>query len=126
MSRGHHFTHCQFCLKEYACGDCITNGCELGRDKRKCPEYQNHIRQLEAQAAVLTEKFGSADKKMAGISRLLAGLHHDQICAELTDKELAEELKIAIWSNLAIGTREIALIEQAIDRLDGTLPTVKE
>lgn len=125
MSRGHNFTRCQYCGKEYVCGDCITTNCELRHDKRKCPDYQNHIRQLEASASVLGKAFNDSDKKKAGISRLLAGLNYDQICAEMTDKELAEQLKLTVWAKMSIGTREIALMEQAIDRLAGTLPAVK-
>lgn len=121
MPRGHNFTHCQICGKEYICGDCITSDCELGGDKRKCEHYQAHIRQERAQACRLIEmaRDASRDKKQRGMGRLLAGHAWDNICKELEDGELAEALKHKIWSNMELGTEEIALMEQAIDRLSG-------
>ena len=119
MSRGHHFTRCHTCNKEYVCGDCITTDCEMGRDKRKCPEYQNHIRKTEAAAKGLTRLFTSSNPKQAAMARLLAGHHYDDLCKELTNAELADALKHTVWAHMKIGTKEIALMEQAIDRLEG-------
>jgi len=119
--RGHHFTHCQYCNREYVCGDCITSNCELGSDKLKCEHYQNHIRQTRASASQLLELARDSTKtnKQKGAGRLMAGLAWDDICKELTDVELADALKHKVWAKLEIGTEEISLMEQAIDRLEG-------
>jgi len=119
MSRGHNFTHCQYCNREYACGDCITSNCELGHDKRKCEHYQNHMRQQKAVAVRMMELANDVAKatKQRGMGRLLAGLAWDDVCKELTDAELADALMHKVWSSMTIGTEEISLMEQAIDRL---------
>lgn len=121
MSRGHHFTTCETCGKEYVCGDCITSNCELGRDKRKCEHYQQHIRQERAEACRMIEIARDAGKtnQQRGTGRLLAGHAWDTVCKELTDAELADALKRKVWANMELGTEEIALMEQAIDRLEG-------
>ncbi len=54
-----------------------------------------------------------------GGAMLLAGLAWDNVCKDLTDAELADALKHKIWAELKLGTEEIALMEQAIDRLEG-------
>lgn len=119
--RGHNFTTCSTCGKEYVCGDCITSNCELGHDKRKCEHYQRHISQQRASACRMLEMARDASKngRQRGAGRLLAGHCWDDVCKELTDTELAEALKHKIWANMEMGTEEIALMEQAIDRLEG-------
>jgi hypothetical protein len=117
MSRGHHFTHCKYCNREYVCGDCITSDCELGHDRKRCEHYQHYIGQQKAQAHLMEKLFSDPDKKRRGIARLLAGVQWDTVCESLSNAELSEELKIKIWSTLTLGTYEIALVEQAIERL---------
>lgn len=58
------------------------------------------------------------DKKKAGIARMIAGCCWDTVSESLSDSELAEELKVKIWANQKLGTYEIALLEQAIERLN--------
>ena len=55
-------------------------------------------------------------KTRAG-ARLLADFRWDAVAESLSDAELAEELKHKVWANQKIGTEEIALITQAIERL---------
>jgi hypothetical protein len=118
MSRGHHFTHCQYCNREYVCGDCITSDCELGHNRKRCEHYQAHIGQQKAQAHLMEKLFDNPDKKKAGVARMLAGMNWDSVCESLSNGELAEELKIKVWAEQTLGTYEIALIEQAIERLN--------
>lgn len=121
MSRGHNITHCQYCRHEYVCGDCITSDCELGHDRRKCEHYQNAMRQRRASAVCMMEMVKDASKtvKQHGMARLLGGLEWDDVCKELNNAELADALKNKVWANMQIGTEEITLMEQAIDRLEG-------
>lgn len=117
--RGHNFTTCSICGRDYVCGDCITSGCELGHDKRKCEHYQRHIRQQVASGNRLLElaRDSKGDKRKSGVARLLAGHTWDEIVKELTNSELAEAIKLKVWANMELGTEEISLVEQAIDRL---------
>lgn len=119
MSRGHHFTTCATCGREYVCGDCITTNCELGHQRLKCEHYQNHLRQQIAAACQLLKLARDPTKtgKQRGAATLIAGLKWDDICKELSNSELAEALTVKVWGNMELGTEEIALVEQAIDRL---------
>jgi hypothetical protein len=121
MSRGHNFTHCQYCNREYVCGDCITTNCEMGHGKRKCEHYQAYIRQERSAATRMLEiaKDISKTGQQRGGARMLAGVAWDNVCKELTDSELADALKHKVWSDMELGTEKIALLEQAIDRLEG-------
>lgn len=121
MSRGHHFTRCQYCNREYVCGDCITSDCEMGHDRKRCEHYQAHICQEKARASEMEKLGGDPDKRRAGVGRLLAGMHWHVVAGSLSTKELAEELKTKVWANQKLGTYEIALIEQAIERLSGKM-----
>lgn len=119
--KGHHLTHCQYCNREYVCGDCITTNCELGRDKRKCEHYQAYVGQRRASAVLMEKMANDASKttKQHGMARLLGGLAWDDACKDLSNLELADALKTKVWANMKLGTEELALLEQAIDRLEG-------
>ena len=97
MPRGHNFTTCGTCGKEYICGDCITTKCELGDgNKRKCEHYQAHIRQQRASACRMLEFARNVSKtnhQQRGMGRLFAGHSWDAVCKELTNSELADALK---------------------------------
>lgn len=123
MTRGHHFTHCRYCNREYVCGDCITTECELGHNRKSCEHYQAYIRRERAQATEMARLFSGDDKRKVGMARLLADLAWDKVAESLSDSELAEEIKIKVWANQKIGTYEIALITQAIERLVKREPT---
>jgi hypothetical protein len=56
------------------------------------------------------------------MARLLADSHWDDFAESLSDSELAEELKIKVWANQKMGTYEIALVVQAIERLNKSKP----
>lgn len=118
--RGHNFTHCATCGKEYVCGDCVTTGCEMGRNKLKCEHYQAHIRQNRAAASTMSKIAADSAKpsQTRAAARLLGGLAWDEVCKSLSNSELANALKEKVWSEMELGTEEIALMEQAIDRLE--------
>lgn len=123
MSRGHNFTRCSTCGHEYVCGDCITSDCELGREKLKCERYQKHLREQKSSAVRMLEIANDATKsnQQRAMAMLLCGSAWDDVCSALTNKELADALKNKVWANLKLGTEEIALMEQAIDRLEGKI-----
>lgn len=118
MSRGHDFAHCQYCNREYVCGDCINSDCEMGNDRKSCEHFKAYIGQRRAQAHLMEKMFNDPDKKKSGAARMLAGMSWEMVAISLSDSELAEELKIKVWANQNFGTYEIALIEQAIERLN--------
>ena len=100
--RGHHFTHCRYCGKEYVCGDCITDDCEQGRlGKRTCEHYKAHMAQLKAQAATFEQtalRLGKG-KSFAG-AVLLAMNCYSEIAHEMTNAELGQSLKELVWPEL--------------------------
>ena len=116
---GHHFTNCRYCGREYVCGDCITNDCEMGRiGKRSCEHYQGHMKQLAAQASTFEQtaiRLGKG-KSFAG-AVLLAQNCYSEIAHEMTNTELGEALKETVWPEQKIGTKPEALIFEAIKRL---------
>jgi hypothetical protein len=117
MSRGHNFTRCKYCNLEYVCGDCITTDCEFGHNRKTCESYQAHIRDQKSSAERMGKLASTATGKQRAMAVLLGGLAWDTIAESLSNAELAEELKIKVWANQKFGTLEIALLEQAIERL---------
>lgn len=118
MSRGHNITRCQYCNREYMCGDCISRDCELGHDRKSCEDYQLYIRQHKSMAQQMQRMAESARGKQRAMGLLLADVSWDAVVESLTNSELAEELKLKVWANHKIGTWEIALVTQAIERLN--------
>lgn len=116
--KGHHFTQCRYCGKEYACGDCITDDCEQGRiGKRTCEYYQAHMRQLADQAKSFeAAALRSVGKVNAG-ARLAAMSCWQSIAEEMTNAELSEALKELVWPFQKIGDKSEAVVMEAIERL---------
>lgn len=88
MSRGHHFTKCMKCLKEFACGDCIPE---------YCPDCQ--------------------EKRKRGAERLIQMCARVKVARRLSSQQLGEALKETVWPNLKLESHESALVSEAIERL---------
>ena len=104
------------------CGDCITNDCELGRDKKSCEDYQAHIRQQRFSGERMQEMASNSEGKKRAIAILLGDLAWDKVAESLSDLELADELMNKVWAIQKAGTFEIAIVCQAIERLRGNKP----
>ena len=122
MPRGHHFTTCRLCGKEYVCGDCITDGCELGHGKKSCEGYKVYLRQEAASAKGVQAMFTHPEGKVAAAARMLADYHWDKLVKELSNTDLADAILKEIWANQEIGSREGALIAETIERLRAGQP----
>jgi hypothetical protein len=59
----------------------------------------------------------TGDGKVRAGDLLLAELEWERVAVFLTDSELADELMNKVWANQKIGSLEIALVTQAIERL---------
>lgn len=117
MPTGRHFTHCRYCNKEYVCGDCITDNCELGHGKKSCPGYKAWLRQQSESAQAMMAKFTDPNGKVAAASRMLADYHWDKLAEEMSDAELATAILEQVWAKEPIGTLNGALLSAAIERL---------
>lgn len=117
MSRGHHFTHCQYCNREYVCGDCITSDCEMGHDRKSCEHFKRYLAH-EGACAVQLRKLaeGSTGKASAG-ARLLAQHAASNVVKHMSNGELAEALLETVWANASIGTVEEVILAESIERL---------
>lgn len=120
MSRGHHITHCQYCNKEYMSGDCITSECEFGRTGRKtCEGFATYLRQQAAMAKLgreVAERPDVTGKAKAG-GRLMALAALSNIVQAMTNEELTDALITEVWAEMSMGSRESALVDEAIDRI---------
>lgn len=119
MPIGHHFTHCRYCQKEYVCGDCITDECELGRGQKKsCQGYKGWLEKQMATANMMNKLAkDNPSRKRHAVGVMLADAAHADIVHELDNKELADAVLEEVWASLAIGSREGALIAECIERL---------
>jgi|HubBroStandDraft_1064217.scaffolds.fasta_scaffold96467_4 hypothetical protein len=124
MPTGHHFTRCQYCNREYVCGDCITTNCELGHDKKSCEYYKAHLAQTRASAILLKKmsKDNPTGKSRAG-AILLADHAWSELASELSNNELADALIEKVWAAFETGTEEGNLVMEAIERLKNRKPT---
>ena len=122
MPRGHNFTTCRLCGKEYICGDCITDGCELGHNKKSCEHYKAYLRREAAAATLMQSKFHDSNGKVAAVSRLLADVHLDNLMKEMSDTELADAVLKEVWANHEVGSRTGAILAEVIERLRAKHP----
>ena len=122
MPRGHNLTTCRLCGKEYICGDCITDGCELGHNRKSCEHYKAYLRKEAAAATQLTKLFHDKNGKAAAGARLLADLHWDNVMKEMSDAELADAILKEVWANHEVGSRTGAILAETIERLRGKHP----
>lgn len=116
--RGHHFTHCRYCNREYVCGDCITDNCEMGHNKRACEHYQGHMKQLAAQAQTFEQTALRINKGQSHAGAVLLAQHlYSEIAHEMTDTELAESMKELVWAHQKLGSKAEAVVRESIERL---------
>ena len=91
----------------------------MGHGKKSCEGYKAYLRQNLAAAKLCQDRFKDGGK-VGAASRMLADYHLDIIAHEMDDSELAEALIKEVWATFDIGSREGALISEAIERLKAT------
>jgi len=71
----------------------------MGREREKCPGFTKAI------------------QKQKAANRLLSDLRHAKSVELISNVQLADELRDTVWAELKFGTRQLALVAEAIERL---------